>query len=72
MFTNREKQVIEFLICGKHNYEIANELNISIHTVKAHIENIYSKLGVHSRVALITKLFECDTTGASKLCDKFF
>lgn len=48
--TKREKEVLVFLIEGYSNREIAEELIISIHTVKAHIESIYRKFGVHNKV----------------------
>ena len=48
--TERESEVI-FLLCkGLKNEEIAEELNISTHTVKAHLESIYEKLAVFNRV----------------------
>lgn len=48
--TEREKEVLELIIQGKSNPQIANELVLSIHTVKAHLESIYKKLGVHNKV----------------------
>ena len=48
--TKREKEVLELIIQGKSNPQIANELILSIHTVKAHLESIYKKLGVHNKV----------------------
>ena len=48
--TEREKEVLELIIQGKSNPHIANELILSIHTVKAHLESIYKKLGVHNKV----------------------
>ena len=48
--TEREKEVRELIIQGKSNPQIANELILSIHTVKAHLESIYKKLGVHNKV----------------------
>ena len=50
--TNREKDVIELLVLGLSNQEIADKLFVSIHTVKAVLENLYSKFDVHNRVAL--------------------
>ena len=48
--TDQELKVL-FLLCrGLKNEEIANAINISIHTVKAHIESIYIKLSVKNRV----------------------
>ena len=48
--TERENEVLELIIQGKSNPQIANELILSIHTVKAHLESIYKKLGVHNKV----------------------
>ena len=48
--TEREKELLELIIQGKSNPQIANELILSIHTVKAHLESIYKKLGVHNKV----------------------
>jgi len=41
---------------GRSNKEIAESLCISMATVKTHIINIYSKLGVSNRVAAINKM----------------
>ena len=35
---------------GYSNPQIASELFVSIHTVKAHLESIYNKFNVHSKV----------------------
>lgn len=52
----REKEVIEYLSQGLSNHDIATILNVSINTVKFHNHNIFNKLGVDSRVALINKV----------------
>ncbi len=52
--TVREKQVLALLVKGRSNYDIANQLNISMATVKYHLSNIFSKLGVRSRVEAAT------------------
>ena len=56
--TTREQQIIDCIARGLRNQEIADELCISIHTVKAHIKNIFTKLGVNSQIAVIAKLNE--------------
>ena len=58
MFTSREKEVIDLLMIGKTNMEIAKYLCITSHTVKAHIGHIYSKLDVHSRIEMAVKLLK--------------
>jgi len=45
----REKEVIINLLNGKCNKEIADEMGISINTVKSYLNNIYGKFGVRSR-----------------------
>ena len=48
--TPREPEVLQLLARGLQNVEIANRLVISPKTVGTHIEHIYRKLGVRSRV----------------------
>ena len=48
--TTRENEILKLIIEGRSNPEIANLLFISTHTVKAHLESIYRKLGVHNKV----------------------
>jgi DNA-binding NarL/FixJ family response regulator len=47
--TERETEVLRLLAQGQANKEIARSLNISEKTVKVHVSNILSKLGVQSR-----------------------
>src|SRR5699024_824035 len=47
--TNREKEVLELIAQGKSNQEIADELFITLKTVKTHVSNILSKLEVEDR-----------------------
>ena len=53
--TERELNVLMNLAYGLTNVEIANKLYISVHTVKAHLESIYEKLGVTNRVQAAMK-----------------
>ncbi|WP_304528989.1 response regulator transcription factor [Aquimarina sp. MAR_2010_214] len=53
--SKQEKAVKNLIISGKSNKEIANELFISLSTVKTHITNIYSKLNISSRQDLLLK-----------------
>lgn len=46
--TTQEKKVLKLLVDGKSYKLIAQELFISVDTVKTHIRNIYAKLQVHS------------------------
>ena len=50
--TKREREIVDLVVLGKSNKEIATVLYISVHTVKANLEHIYEKLGIHNRVLL--------------------
>ena len=54
--SKRERQVVELLLEGKSNKQIALSLHITEHTVEFHLKNIYSKCQVSSRTELILKL----------------
>ena len=47
--TNRESQVLRHIALGLSNREIANSLQISIETVKEHVQNILRKIRVSDR-----------------------
>lgn len=51
--TKREQEILVLLADGLKNMEIAGKLFISPATAKKHIENIYNKLQLHSRVELV-------------------
>jgi LuxR family maltose regulon positive regulatory protein len=51
--TTREVEVLKLIKAGSSNQEIAEQLVISIPTVKRHISNIYTKLGVKSRTQAV-------------------
>lgn len=53
LLTKREEEVVRLLAEGLQNREIANELNLSEHTVKNYVFHIFDKLGVSSRVELV-------------------
>ncbi|HEY9744748.1 MAG TPA: response regulator transcription factor [Oculatellaceae cyanobacterium] len=53
--TSRELKVLQLIVEGKSNPEIADQLCISIHTVKAHVGSILNKLCVNDRVQAAIK-----------------
>jgi NarL family two-component system response regulator YdfI len=53
--TDREMEVLSAIAQGERSKEIALRLNISERTVKAHLTNIYNKLGVDSRAAAVAR-----------------
>ena len=56
--TRREIQVLRRLAHGNSNDEIARELNLSVHTVRSHVQNLLKKLGAHSKLEAVTRAFE--------------
>lgn len=52
-FTDREEDILLQVIRGKTNQEIADQLFISIKTVKSHLYNIFQKTKVKNRVELV-------------------
>lgn len=51
--TKQEIKIIKKIASGKHNREIADELNISEETVATHNKNIQRKLGVTSKLGIV-------------------
>lgn len=56
--TPRELDVIDAIGAGLSNKAIARELDISLHTVKFHIESLLRKLGAHTRAEAVAKAME--------------
>jgi DNA-binding NarL/FixJ family response regulator len=54
----REVQVLELIVRGLANKQIAYSLNIAEHTVKNHVKNILSKLGVQDRTQAATEAIQ--------------
>jgi DNA-binding NarL/FixJ family response regulator len=51
--TRRERELVQWVVAGLHNREIAEKLAISEGTVKTHLHHIYTKLQVPNRLALL-------------------
>ena len=51
--SERQHEVLQLVASGMRNQEIADQLFLSLRTVKFHVENIYQKLGVRSRTEAI-------------------
>jgi DNA-binding NarL/FixJ family response regulator len=57
--TSQEKNIILKLIEGKRNQNIADELFVSVNTIKTHLKNIFLKLEVGSRMEAMTLFSRC-------------
>jgi len=51
--TKREKQILHLSASGAKNSEIAEALNVSTHTVKTHMYNLFKKIDVSNRIQAI-------------------
>jgi len=51
--TPREEQVLQLVAAGLTHKEIAGRLGIRAKTVRNHLDNLYSKLGIHGRVQAV-------------------
>jgi DNA-binding NarL/FixJ family response regulator len=61
--TTREQEVLELIAEGLANRSIGERLGISTRTVQKHVENLFSKLGVHDRTELVTRAFRAGLLG---------
>lgn len=56
LLTPRERELADLVFQGLSNQEIAENLFISLYTVKSHLQNIFKKLNITSRTELCSKL----------------
>ena len=59
ILTSREKEVLNLVVRGMSNTDIAKKLLISSHTAKAHVCSILTKLQVEDRVQAAVKAVLC-------------
>ncbi|MGE5723868.1 MAG: response regulator transcription factor, partial [Acidobacteriota bacterium] len=51
--TQRELQILQLIVDGKSNKEIADQLQLSVNTVAVHRANIMDALGIHKTAELV-------------------
>lgn len=56
LFTNREREILKYIVEGKSSKDIAGKLFISIHTVNTHRKNILNKAGAKTPLDLLRKV----------------
>jgi DNA-binding NarL/FixJ family response regulator len=62
--TEREQEVLHWLVQGASNEAIAQNLYVTVATVKAHLTSIFEKLGVTSRTQAIVKALKLGLVSA--------
>jgi len=56
--TSRERQIVLLLASGAlSNKDVGRQLNLSEGTVKVHLHNIFTKLGIRNRTALVAAAY---------------
>lgn len=71
-YTKREIEILDWVLEGKTNWEIAQILECSHRTIKTHVERIFLKAGVNSRTRLAvvwanSKRISADSGHGSKM-----
>ena len=54
--TLTERRVLQLVATGRSNSDIAQDLYVSVATVRKHLEHAYRKLGVHNRMAAVVAI----------------
>jgi len=65
-FTTHEQEILCALAKGYQYKEIADQLFISIETVRTYLRKVYEKLQVHSKVEALNKVFPKDVQQQEK------
>ncbi|WP_256259981.1 LuxR C-terminal-related transcriptional regulator [Winogradskyella luteola] len=58
LLTSRQKDIVSGIVAGKSYKMIADDLFVSLDTVRSHIKNIYKKLEINSKAELIRKSYD--------------
>jgi DNA-binding CsgD family transcriptional regulator len=70
--TSREIEVIEWMYCGKTNEEIASLLNISVYTVKNHVQKILLKFSATNRTQAVLRAVDAGIVRNPNLIQRQF
>jgi DNA-binding NarL/FixJ family response regulator len=57
--SRRQSQIVEQLLCGRSDKQIARELEVSVPTVRTHLGRLFMRFGVADRCELIVHMFAC-------------
>ena len=53
VLTSREREILQHIVNGKSNRQIARELKLSVNTVRVHRANIMAAVGIHKNTQLV-------------------
>jgi two-component system nitrate/nitrite response regulator NarL len=65
--TIREQQVLNLLVAGLDNRQIASHMGIAYGTVRSHVRNLMDKIGVHSRLEAVVRAGEQGYVGSAAI-----
>jgi DNA-binding CsgD family transcriptional regulator/GAF domain-containing protein len=65
--TRREAEIVQLVVGGLRNADIAERLCVSINTVQTHLRSIFDKLGVRNRASLMLRVFSQNAPTATRL-----
>jgi DNA-binding NarL/FixJ family response regulator len=60
--TEREREILRWLVDGLTKKELASRLSLSVHTIDTHLRRIYSKLHVHNRSGAVARALKSGLT----------
>lgn len=53
----QQARIVELILLGKRDKEIADELGLSFSTVRAYLSRVFDRVGVRDRVELVLRMF---------------
>jgi DNA-binding CsgD family transcriptional regulator len=65
--TQRQRQVLDLVVVGLTNADIAETLQIRVGTVEVHVSAIFDKAGVDNRATLIARMFDFSSGGPERI-----
>jgi DNA-binding NarL/FixJ family response regulator len=57
--SRRQSQIVEQLLCGRSDKQIARDLEVSVPTVRTHLGRLFMRFDVADRCELIVRTFAC-------------
>ena len=70
--SRRQAEVVEQLFLGHSDKQIAQELRVSVPTVRTHLCRLFSRFGVEDRCELVVQIFACFKRGCyAYQCPRF-